>query len=63
MTFDALYSAWLQLVINRIHEAENTNQIMLEVNSDFCKLFNVDRLTWFAVNNDPTFIVPKGKLD
>ena len=45
VTFEALYFRRLLLVTNRIHETENIDQIMLEVSSDICKLFNAGRLT------------------
>ncbi len=61
VTFEALYFRQLQLVTNRIHETENIDQIMLEVSHDICKLFNADRLTLYAVNDDRTAIVSKVK--
>ena len=61
VTFEVLYFRQLQLVTNRIHETENIDQIMLEVSSDICKLFNADRLTLYAVNDDRTAIVSKVK--
>jgi type II secretory ATPase GspE/PulE/Tfp pilus assembly ATPase PilB-like protein len=60
-TFAALYFRQLQLVTNRIHETENIDQIMLEASQDICKLFNADRLTLYAVNEDRTAIVSKVK--
>ena len=61
VTFELLYYRQLQLVTNRIHETENIDQIMLDVSSDICKLFNADRLTLYAVNDDRTSIVSKVK--
>ena len=61
MTFEALYFRQLQLVTNRIHETENIDQIMLEVSNDICRLFNADRLTLYAINDDRTSIVSKVK--
>ena len=61
ITFELLFYRQLQLVTNRIHETENIDQIMLEVSSDICKLFNADRLTLYAVNDDRTAIVSKVK--
>ena len=61
VTFEALYFRQLLLVTNRIHETENIDQIMLEVSSDICKLFNADRLTVYAVNDDLSAIVSKFK--
>lgn len=61
VTFEALYFRQLQLVTNRIHETENIDQIMLEASQDICKLFNADRLTLYAVNEDRSAIISKIK--
>ena len=61
VTFGALFFRQLQLVTNRIHETENIDQIMLEASQDICKLFNADRLTLYAVNDDRSAIVSKVK--
>lgn len=61
VTFEALFFRQLQLVTTKIHETENVDQIMLEVSQDICKLFNADRLTLYAVNEDRTAIVSKVK--
>ncbi|MDB5966168.1 MAG: GspE/PulE family protein, partial [Polaromonas sp.] len=61
VTFEALYFRQLQLVTNRIHETENIDQIMLEASQDICKLFNADRLTLYAINEDSSAIVSKVK--
>ena len=61
ITFEALYFRQLQLVTNRIHDTENVDQIMLEVSSDICKLFNAERLTLYAVNDDRSSIISKVK--
>ena len=61
ITFEALFFRQLQLVTNRIHETDNIDQIMLDVSSDICKLFNADRLTLYATNEDKTAIVSKVK--
>ena len=61
VTFEVLYFRQLQLVTNRIHETENIDQIMLEASHDICKLFNADRLTLYAVNDDRSAIVSKVK--
>lgn len=61
VTFELLYFRQLQLVTNRIHETENIDQIMLEASQDICKLFNADRLTLYAVNEDRTSIISKVK--
>ncbi|MES2414311.1 MAG: ATPase, T2SS/T4P/T4SS family [Pseudomonadota bacterium] len=61
VTFEALYFRQLQLVTNRIHETENIDQIMLEASQDICRLFNADRLTLYAVNEDRSSIISKVK--
>ncbi len=61
MTFEALFYKQLQQVTARIHETENLEQIMMEASQDICKLFNADRLTLYAVNEDQTAIVSKVK--
>ncbi|TFZ01973.1 GspE/PulE family protein [Ramlibacter humi] len=61
VTFEALFFRQLQLVTTRIHETENVDQIMLESSQDICKLFNADRLTLYAVNEDRTAIISKVK--
>ncbi len=61
VTFEALFFRQLQVVTTKIHETENIDQIMLESSQDICKLFNADRLTLYAVNDDRTAIVSKVK--
>src|SRR5450830_1066671 len=61
MPFEALFYKQLQQVTTRIHEIENLEQIMLEASQDICKLFNADRLTLYAVNEDQSAIVSKVK--
>jgi type II secretory ATPase GspE/PulE/Tfp pilus assembly ATPase PilB-like protein/ribonuclease HII len=61
VTFEALFFRQLQLVSTKIHETENIDQIMLEASQDICKLFNADRLTLYAVNEDRTAIISKVK--
>ena len=60
-TFEALFYRQLQQVTARIHETDNLDQIMLEASQDICKLFNADRLTLYAVNDDRTAIISKIK--
>ncbi len=62
MTTEALFYKELQHVTARIHETDNVEQIMLEASQDICKLFNADRLTLYAVNEDKTAIVSKVKV-
>ncbi|CAN5525261.1 ATPase, T2SS/T4P/T4SS family [soil metagenome] len=61
VTFEVLFYRQLQQVSTRIHETENIDQIMLESSQDICKLFNADRLTLYAVNDDRTAIISKFK--
>ncbi|MBU0588204.1 MAG: Flp pilus assembly complex ATPase component TadA [Gammaproteobacteria bacterium] len=59
--FEVLFYRQLQQVTARIHETENLEQIMLEASDDICRLFNADRLTLYAVNEDRTAIISKIK--
>jgi type II secretory ATPase GspE/PulE/Tfp pilus assembly ATPase PilB-like protein len=61
VTFEVLFYRQLQQVSTRIHETENIDQTMLESSQDICKLFNADRLTLYAVNEDRTAIISKFK--
>ena len=61
VTFEALFFRQLQQVTNKIHETDNVDQIMLDVSHDICKLFNADRLTLYATNDDRSAIVSKVK--
>jgi type II secretory ATPase GspE/PulE/Tfp pilus assembly ATPase PilB-like protein len=51
----------LQLVTNKIHATSNIDEIMLEVSSDVCQLFNADRLTIYSMGEDKQSIVSKVK--
>ena len=59
--FEALFFRQLQQVTNRVHDTENLDQLILNVSPDICKLFNADRLTLYAVNEDRSAIVSKVK--
>jgi type II secretory ATPase GspE/PulE/Tfp pilus assembly ATPase PilB-like protein len=61
VSFEALFYRQLQAVTTRIHATENIDEIMLEASQDICKLFNADRLTLYAVNEDRSAIVSKVK--
>ena len=61
ITFEALFFRQLQQVTNKIHETDNVDQIMLDVSHNICKLFNPDRLTLYAVNDDRSAMVSKVK--
>jgi type II secretory ATPase GspE/PulE/Tfp pilus assembly ATPase PilB-like protein len=51
----------LQVVTNRVHATSNIDEIMLELSSDICNLFNADRLTIYAIGEDKASIVSKIK--
>src|SRR5471030_572324 len=51
----------LQNVTNKIHATSNIDEIMLEVSSDICSLFNADRLTIYIIGEDKQSIVSKVK--
>jgi type II secretory ATPase GspE/PulE/Tfp pilus assembly ATPase PilB-like protein len=61
ISFEALFFRQLQAVSTRIHATENIDEIMLEASQDICKLFNADRLTLYAVNEDRSAIISKVK--
>lgn len=61
ISFEALFFRQLQAVSTRIHATENIDEIMLEASQDICKLFNADRLTLYAINEDRSAIVSKVK--
>jgi type II secretory ATPase GspE/PulE/Tfp pilus assembly ATPase PilB-like protein len=61
VSFEALFYRQLQQVTTKIHETENIDQIMLEASQDICRLFNADRLTLYAINDDRTAIISKVK--
>ncbi len=61
VTFEALFFRQLQLVTSRIHDTENLDQLILEASQDICRLFNADRITLYAVNEDRSAIVSKVK--
>lgn len=51
----------LQAVTTKIHATANTDEIMLELSQDICKLFNADRLTIYVLGEDKQSIVSKVK--
>jgi len=51
----------LQALTNRIHGTANVDEIILELSTDICTLFNADRLTVYTVTEDRTAIVSKVK--
>lgn len=51
----------LQAVINKVHAANDIDEIMLEVSKDICALFNADRLTIYSLNDDKSFFVSRVK--
>lgn len=58
---DAAFYRRLQQVTTRIHDTENLTQLMLDVSSDICSLFNADRFTLYAVSEDKAAIVSRVK--
>src|SRR5512140_288677 len=56
-----MFSKNLQVVTNKIHATANIDEIMLEVSTDICNLFNADRLTIYTVGEDKQTIVSKVK--
>jgi len=55
------FSKSLQSVTNKIHAANNIDEIILELSQDICNLFNADRLTIYLVSEDKTSIISKVK--
>jgi type II secretory ATPase GspE/PulE/Tfp pilus assembly ATPase PilB-like protein len=51
----------LQSVTNKIHSANDVDEIMLDLSQDICDLFNCDRLTIYALSDDRQTIVSKVK--
>ncbi|MCP5269151.1 MAG: GspE/PulE family protein [Zoogloeaceae bacterium] len=51
----------LQVVTTKIHATSNTDEIMLELSQDICRLFNADRLTIYALGEDKQSIISKVK--
>lgn len=55
------FSRKLQAVTNKIHATSNLDQIMLDLSTDICELFNCDRMTLYAISKDKEFIYSKIK--
>ncbi len=55
------FSKNLQVVTNKIHATSNIDEILLEVSSDICNLFNADRLTIYTLGEDKQTIISKVK--
>ena len=51
----------LQKVTSKIHATDNIDEIILDVSKDICTVFEADRLTIYAVNEDRNAIVSKVK--
>ena len=62
MSTEALFFRQLQQVTARIHETDNIEQLMLDVSTEICQLFNADRLTLYVISDDQTSILAKVKL-
>ncbi|MFA7242309.1 MAG: GspE/PulE family protein [Sulfuricellaceae bacterium] len=52
----------LQTVTNKIHATQNIDEIMLELSSEICALFEADRLTIYVTGEDKNTIVSKVKI-
>ena len=55
------FSKNLQSVTNKIHAANDIDEIMLEVSKDICKLFKADRLTIYTLSDDKSFLTSRVK--
>ncbi|MDP1897977.1 MAG: secretion system protein E, partial [Sulfurimicrobium sp.] len=51
-----VFSRKLQAVTNKIHATRNIDEIMLQLSSDICALFEADRLTLYSVGANKTSI-------
>ena len=60
-SLEQLFARQLQRVTTLVHEAQNIDQLMLDISLDVCKLFNADRMTLYAVSAEGTAIVSKVK--
>ena len=61
MTTDASLFRNVQAVTSKIHDTDNIDEIMLDVSKDICTVFEADRLTLYAANEDRSLIVSKVK--
>ena len=55
------FTRGLQAVTNRIHATLNLDEIMLEIGQSICDLFQADRLTIYAIGDQPGTIVSRIK--
>jgi type II secretory ATPase GspE/PulE/Tfp pilus assembly ATPase PilB-like protein len=60
-SLEQLFARQLQRVTTLVNEAQNIDQLMLDISLDVCKLFNADRMTLYAVSPEGTAIVSKVK--
>jgi type II secretory ATPase GspE/PulE/Tfp pilus assembly ATPase PilB-like protein len=51
----------LQTVTTKIHATSNLDEIMLDLGMEFCDLFNCERFTLYAMDNEKDYIVSKVK--
>ncbi len=56
-----VFSRKLQSVTNKIHATQNIDEIMLQLSSDICSLFEADRLTIYNMGEDKASIATKIK--
>jgi type II secretory ATPase GspE/PulE/Tfp pilus assembly ATPase PilB-like protein len=51
----------LQAVSNKIHATTNLDQIILDVSTDICQVFEAERITIFTVSEDRSMLISKIK--
>ncbi len=56
-----VFSRKLHAVTNKIHATQNIDEIMLQLSSDICALFEADRLTIYCLSEDRTSITTRIK--
>ena len=61
MTTDANLFKNLQAVTSKIHDTDNVDEIILDVSDDICAVFEAERLTIYATNEDRSLIISKVK--
>ena len=60
-SFKLQFTKNLNDVINKVHAANNIDEIMLDVSKDICTAFNADRLTIYVVGEDNSSLISKVK--
>lgn len=62
LAFEALFAKKLQQLIVRVQDSEDFQQELYDLNSELCKLFNSERLTFYQVDKDRQNIVARIKV-